>query len=391
MRYKLIIIVLTLMSQIALGAEITIVPGDTLYMNATNPGKNYLDLVMHSVLISTDPDETFTIHDMQIDLSSDGQSVLSKSIAIERLVGETQGLGQMVAHGMGVFLHAQILSEDGMDGLFGRKMSLASSATLGSNEVLMLTRQHFSLDFAPDKLRITIHGTDATGARKMISSSVPVVMHNSPIKYESPVNGRWLMTSLPSIQSHHRLNPPTEFAVDFFKTNGAGNIHDGDELDAENYFGYGADVLAAADGEVVFVIADVVQARSNFFAKTGESEEEAGARIGQYNMRRYATDFARAAAGNIIAIKHEVGGVTEYSSYGHLKSGSVKVEVGDIVKRGQVIAEVGDTGDSAAVHLHFQINSGANAFMSRSVPVMFSDLQPTLGGVDPGRFVGKAN
>ena len=71
--------------------------------------------------------------------------------------------------------------------------------------------------------------------------------------------------------------------------------------------------------------------------------------------------------------------------------GSVKVEVGDIVKRGQVIAEVGDTGDSAAVHLHFQINTGANAFMSKSVPVMFSDLQPTLGGVDPGRFVRKVN
>jgi len=199
------------------------------------------------------------------------------------------------------------------------------------------------------------------------------------------------MTSLPSIQSHHRLNPSTEFAVDFFKSNGAGDIHDGDELDAENFFGYGSDVLAASDGEIVFVIADVEQARSNFFVKAGESEEEAGARIGQYNMRRYAADFARAAAGNLITIKHEVGGVTEYSSYGHLKAGSVKVAVGETVKSGQVIAEVGDTGDSAAVHLHFQINTGANAFMSKSVPIMFSDLQPTLGGVDPGHFVRNVN
>ena len=391
MRCKLIIIALALMSRIALGVEITIVPGDTLYMNATNPGKNYVDLVMHSVLISTDPDETFTIHDMQIDLSSDGQDVLSKSFAIGRLVGETQGLEQMVAHGMGVFLHAQILSEDGFDGLFGREMSLARSAALGPNEVLMLTRQHFSLDFAPDNLHVTIHGTDEAGAGKVISSSVPVEVRNSPITYESPVNGRWLMTSLPSIQSHHRLNPPTEFAVDFFKTNGAGDIHDGDILVAENFFGYGADVLAAADGEVVFVIADEVQDRSNYFPKAGESEEEAGARIGQYNMRRYAADFARAAAGNIISIKHDVGGVTEYSSYGHLKAGSVKVEVGDIVKRGQVIAEVGDTGDSAAVHLHFQVNAGANVFMSKSIPVTFSDLEMTLRGVDPGRFVSKVD
>ena len=45
----------------------------------------------------------------------------------------------------------------------------------------------------------------------------------------------------------------------------------------------------------------------------------------------------------------------------------------------------------AAVHLHFQVNAGPNAFMSKSIPVTFSDLEETLEGVDPGHFVKKAD
>jgi len=389
MRKKLMLIALVGISQLAVSAEISVIPGDTLYLNSTNPGKNYNDLAVHSILISTGANETFTVRGMQIDMLSGSQTILSKSLSTQRLVDETSGLAQMVDYGLGIFLRAQILSEDGFQGLFGRQLSLASSGVLSPNEVLMLTRQHFSLDFSPDNIEITVFGADETGNEMTLITRVPVAEHGAPISYEAPVKGAWMMTSLPSIQSHHRLNPPTEYAIDFFKTNGAGKIHDGDELDAENFFGYGAVVLAAADGEVVFVIADELQNRAAYLPRAGESLEDAGARISQYNMRRYATDFARAAAGNVITIKHTEGGVTEFSSYGHLKAGSVKVEVGDVVSRGQIIAEVGDTGDSAAVHLHFQINDGANAFMSRSLPVKFLDLEETLGGVDPGRFVFK--
>ena len=104
-------------------------------------------------------------------------------------------------------------------------------------------------------------------------------------------------------------------------------------------------------------------------------------------MQRYAGDFARAAAGNIIVIKHEAEGVVEYSSYGHLKSGSVAVEVGDQVSAGQVIAGVGDTGDSAEVHLHFQVNAGPNPFFSQSLPYTFVDQSRVVRGLDPGWFV----
>ena len=391
MRYLAKTLALLAVFHPALAADITIIPGDTLFINATNPGKHYQDLVLHTVLISTGPGESFSLEALRIDLTAGGEVGLSKSVPIDRIVAETQGLGEMLNYGMGVLLDAQMLSATGLDGLFNRDMSLATAPTLGPNEVLMLTRQHFSLDFSPDQLQVTVVGADESGELQTVSSHVPVATRVSAISYAMPVSGTWLMTSLPSIQSHHRLAPPSEFAVDFFKVDSAGNIHDGDVLDANNFPGYGADVTAAADGEVVFVIDDEVQDRKIFFPMDGESEDEAGGRIQQYNMRRYASDFARAAAGNIITIKHTSPEGTEYSSYGHLKAGSVAVKVGDVVKRGQVIGEVGDTGDSAAVHLHFQVNAGPNAFMSKSIPVTFSDLEETLEGVDPGHFVKKAD
>ena len=48
------------------------------------------------------------------------------------------------------------------------------------------------------------------------------------------------------------------------------------------------------------------------------------------------------------------------SAYYHLKSGSIKVKVGDYVSKGQHIATIGNTGKSSGTHLHFQIDKGSN-------------------------------
>jgi len=239
----------------------------------------------------------------------------------------------------------------------------------------------------PWDVRITVVGLDSRKQRKSFHTDVPVTQHRSSISYIMSVRGAWLMHAIPGIRSHHRLNPPTEFAVDIFRADDQGRITGGDVLEATSYYGYGAPVRAAAAGRVVFVIADEKQDRVALTRREGETPQEAGRRIGQYNMRRYATDFRRAAGGNIVTIRHESGGVVEYSSYGHLKSESVRVKVGDQVKQGQIIGEVGDTGDSAAAHLHFQVNDAADAFFSKSLPVTIADMNFVGGGLDPGRFV----
>ena len=68
-----------------------------------------------------------------------------------------------------------------------------------------------------------------------------------------------------------------------------------------------------------------------------------------------------------------------------MKTGSVKVKGGDHVTAGQQIAEVGDTGDTNLVHLHFQISDGPDPITARSVPFDLVDLRQT--DVDLGRIV----
>ena len=132
--------------------------------------------------------------------------------------------------------------------------------------------------------------------------------------------------------------------------------------------------------------------------KPGETPQAAGQRMQAYNMGRYAKDFPRAAAGNLVVIRHEQGGVVEYSAYGHLLAG-IPVKIGQVIKQGDLIGKVGDTGDSAAVHLHFQVNAGPDPFTSKSLPVRFGDARDPTGIddvlelVSAGRppFVGLSN
>jgi len=55
---------------------------------------------------------------------------------------------------------------------------------------------------------------------------------------------------------------------------------------------------------------------------------------------------------NYVEILHENGEVSEYE---HLLLNSIRVKVGESVKRGEVIASVGNTGWSECPHLHFMV------------------------------------
>lgn len=62
--------------------------------------------------------------------------------------------------------------------------------------------------------------------------------------------------------------------------------------------------------------------------------------------------------GEHIMITHNINGETITSVYAHLIYGSTKFKVGDAVKVGDIIGNVGDTGYSTGPHLHFEIRLG---------------------------------
>ena len=92
--------------------------------------------------------------------------------------------------------------------------------------------------------------------------------------------------------------------------------------------------------------------------------------------------LANINGGNFIVIDHGNG---EYSRYCHLRS-DLRVEAGDKVKRGQVIALVGNSGNSMEPHLHLELLDSADNATANGLPVVFTDLQlanalesPTFG------------
>ncbi len=357
--------------------EMRIAPADFLALNPTNPNRGYSDLIVHALGVRASAACKLT--SVKVELLAGGRARLTEDLPIESLVADTRDLaGQPMPDAIG----AQLLNATGAAGMFGAPTALATTPDLKPGEALVSIRRHYSVGFAPDQLRVS-----AICGRASAQMLVAVKPYRSPIAYRFPLAGTWLMESVPSgVDSHHRLNPSTEFASDFFRIDAEGAMFKGDRMDAAAWYGWGQPVGAAADGVVVRVIADQVQDRLAFVPQPGETPQAAGQRMEAAGIARLRANFAAANAGNLIVIRHEASGVVEYSAYGHLKPGSVAVKVGDHVTAGQKIAEVGDTGDTPVVHLHFQINAGPDPFFDRSLPVAFANLR-NVSGAELGRIV----
>jgi murein DD-endopeptidase MepM/ murein hydrolase activator NlpD len=75
--------------------------------------------------------------------------------------------------------------------------------------------------------------------------------------------------------------------------------------------------------------------------------------------------------GNLVVLEHRLSGMDEpvYTLYGHLST--VRVIVGQTVKAGEAIGEVGSSGMAAGSHLHFEIRQGTNQYTNTRNPALW--------------------
>ncbi len=191
-----------------------------------------------------------------------------------------------------------------------------------------------------------------------------------PIVIGPPLAGRgWLDGNSCCAVTPHRaaVNPingalhvPERYAIDYVRLDAQGRVFDGPIDRLSSYAYEGADILAVADGPVVSMTWDL-------------PEQTPGANPTGLTLAQYG--------GNHIV--QDIGG-GHYAFYAHLQPGNPeKLRVGQVLKKGQVIAGLGNSGNSDAPHLHFHIMDAPLPLASNGLPFRI-DAFSLAGTVAPG-------
>jgi murein DD-endopeptidase len=189
----------------------------------------------------------------------------------------------------------------------------------------------------------------------------PLTVLRGPLpELDPPLRGdSWMAVNGPSNSSIHRraLIPVNgrgsiaqRFAIDWLQLFSDGVSHHGDPADNKNYRCYGAEVYAVADGVVTEM-------------KDGIPQNVPG-----LNSRAVPITLETVAGNHIII---EIAGGA-YAFYAHLQPGSLRVHLGDHIKRGQVLGLVGNSGNSTEPHLHFHLCNANSPLACEGLPYSLS-------------------
>jgi hypothetical protein len=187
-----------------------------------------------------------------------------------------------------------------------------------------------------------------------------------PVVLAPPLAGaRWVAVGSCCDGPHRRAMQPINgelhltqrFAIDFNRLDADYRLTAGDPSLNTSAPGYGQPVLAVADATVVAAVDQYPDQIPG--AMTGVTLE---------NLR-----------GNEVVLDLGDG---RYALYAHLKPGSVRVREGERVQQGQVIGELGNSGNSSGPHLHFLVMDAPSGLVADGVPYVFADFWLT-GTVPP--------
>ena len=215
--------------------------------------------------------------------------------------------------------------------------------------------------------RLVFAGDPAAGAeaQSVLEGFEVAVRKAAPLHLSPPFRGgTWLAGDAPGNDSTHRrslvaidggLHDAQRFAIDWVKVGPNGDSHRDGTARNESWWGYGEPVLAVADGEVTEVVNGIAENTPRVLPSPVTLDNIGG----NYVTLRIAPD--------------------RYVTYAHLQTGSISVRVGQRVKRGTVLARLGNTGQATGPHLHLQVTDRNSLLQSEGVPYdfkAFTDLGP---------------
>src|SRR6266576_3929578 len=253
-----------------------------------------------------------------------------------------------------------------------RAFPTGSTRTIGP---FQLTRIFLDVKFAKDATlpkvlthRFQVTFAPATGTPPLNSSTIVsgrTDVTNAPaLVIGPPLEGpRWVdalgCCSPPSV--HRTATLPINgkfyvserFAIDFAQLNPENKLYNGPRDQLSSYAYVGAKVLSVGDGTVINL-------------QDGRPNETPPKFPQGYDLLQQLGNFV------IIDIGHG-----HFAFYCHFQPNTLKVHIGDKVRRGQVLALMGNSGNSDAPHLHFGIQDGPLPYASDSLPFVFSSFTIT--------------
>lgn len=142
------------------------------------------------------------------------------------------------------------------------------------------------------------------------------------------------------------VHSPERFAIDWVKVGPNGDSRRRATKTPDDYWGWGEPVLAVADGEIIDSVDGFADnSLGNIPPVTLDNI------FGNYVVLRIAAD--------------------RYVTYAHLQNGTIKVRARQRVHAGEVLALLGNSGNTTGPHLHLQVTDGASVLQSEGVPFVF--------------------
>lgn len=220
---------------------------------------------------------------------------------------------------------------------------------------LPLAFRGIAREWSADRVRLTLTLEVPSGESSDLTLDVPIRSFEQKTDLIFPLRGPAIVTQGPMSNFGHSGHA-NRFAIDVMGLDARYGPMASDANANSAFAGWGREVVAPANGKVVYARNDVPD------NPPGSDPEATYSKV---------HDPILAIGGNCVVIDHGNG---EFSALMHMRQGSVAVAVGQAVQTGQTIGRMGSSGDSYAVHLHYQLQDGPELFRANSLPVRFSNL-----------------
>ncbi len=196
------------------------------------------------------------------------------------------------------------------------------------------------------------------------------------VTVEFPLRGEWTAVRTPAyrVPSHGTEQFGLRYAFDFVRAQWKPSMRFSSKnrlrqlyglVPADDFYAWARPVYSPFDGEVVMVrdgwpdVMEVNTFKDIFHSLRLTYSFMHAPSPGSIDIRR--------VAGNCVVVRSE-----DCSALlAHLRSGSVSVKEGQHAQAGDPIGEVGNSGNTTAPHLHFQVMKGDDPFTATGLPCRF--------------------